>query len=140
MTPMADRKGRPYRRVPSDDTQGLTHTDDCTGDPVGAPLAGAPDDTHGRPHGRLPGRPRRGAPCGCPRWHLAADRKGRPYRLVRAEGGLSPYGRVMLVEDAGVCAVYPNPLDWTCSPRRVGQTLTQISSLLIRFPTCEIQA
>jgi hypothetical protein len=42
-----DRKGRPYRRVPTMTPVACT-PGDRTGDPVGAPLAGAPDDTAGK--------------------------------------------------------------------------------------------
>ena len=51
MIPMADRTGdrtgRPYRCVPR--MRPMTdRTGDHTGDPVGAPLAGAPNDTAGK--------------------------------------------------------------------------------------------
>ncbi len=45
--PTGDRKGRPYRCVPR--MRPMTdRTGDHKGDPVGAPLAGAPDDTAGK--------------------------------------------------------------------------------------------
>ena len=51
MIPMTDhtgdRKGRPYRRVPPMIPM-TDHTGDHKGDRVGAPLAGAPDDTAGK--------------------------------------------------------------------------------------------
>jgi hypothetical protein len=43
MATKGDRKGRPYRCVPR-----MRPMTDRTGDPVGAPLAGAPDDTTGK--------------------------------------------------------------------------------------------
>ena len=106
MAPKGDRKGRPYRRVPTltpvadrNGTQGRPQgsplqarvpTMTPKGDPVGAPLAGAPDDTQGL------------------------------------------YGRVMHQEDASVSLLYP--IHWIGPfARRVGQTLTQILSLLFDF-------
>jgi len=65
MTPMTDRnrkgdrKGRPCRRVPPM-TPMADRTGNHKGDPVGAPLAGAPGDTHDRPqpaHGKIWPRP-----------------------------------------------------------------------------------